>query len=96
MTSPNDSRDTGGSDPRASDPRGRASRSGWDAPVVYLEDYPPIDIGPRGYPYYVCERCAAPLQVLPRSSTDGVMLVCVYGCGQRFWIDDDRDQAAGL
>jgi hypothetical protein len=70
----------------------RRSRSGWDAPVVYLEEYPAVDIGPRGYPYYACERCAAPLQVLPRSSSLGVMLVCVYGCGQRFWIDDDHDE----
>jgi hypothetical protein len=76
------------------EPRGWATPSGWDAPVVYLKEYPPVDIGPRGYPYYVCARCAAPLQVLPRSSTAGVMLVCVYGYGQRFWIDDDRDEAA--
>jgi hypothetical protein len=86
MTMPDDTRMPRGS------AESRRERSGWDAPVVYLDEYPAVDIGPRGYPYYACERCAAPLQVLPRSSNLGVMLVCVYGCGQRFWIDDDRDE----
>jgi len=63
---------------------------GWEAPVVYLAAYPEVDVGPRGFSYYVCERCAAPLQVPPRSSATGIMLVCVYGCGQRYWIDDDQ------
>jgi hypothetical protein len=78
MTAPNDSRQP------------RQSVSGWDAPVVYLDSYPAVDIGPRGFPYYVCAACTGPLQVLPRSSSAGVMLVCVYNCGQRYWIDDER------
>jgi hypothetical protein len=68
----------------------RSSVSGWDAPVIYLDEYPHVDIGPRGFPYYVCAACTGPLQVLPRLSAAGVMLVCVYNCGQRFWIDDER------
>ncbi len=68
----------------------RSPASGWDAPVVYLAEYPQVDIGPRGFPYYVCAACTGPLQVLPRSSPAGIMLVCVYTCGQRFWIDDER------
>lgn len=68
----------------------RSQQSGWDAPVIYLDAYPTIDIGPRGFPYYVCAACTGPLQVLPRSSAAGVMLVCVYNCGQRYWIDDER------
>ena len=70
-------------------PRRQRPTSGWDAPVIYLQDYPPIEIGPRGFPYYVCDLCSGPLQVLPRSAA-GVMLVCVYNCGQRFWVDDER------
>lgn len=62
----------------------------WDAPVRYLRTYPEVDLGVRGYPFYVCECCGMALQGLPRTSGDGIMLVCVWGCGQRFWIDDQR------
>jgi hypothetical protein len=80
MTNPNEPREQ----------QAQRPQSGWDAPVVYLDAYPAVDIGPRGFPYYVCASCTGPLQVLPRSSAAGVMLVCVYNCGQRYWIDDDR------
>lgn len=64
----------------------------WAAPVRYLREYPQAGIGPRGLPYYACDLCAQPLQALPRTSAGGapgVMLVCIWGCGQRFWVDDD-------
>lgn len=64
---------------------------GWEAPVRYLRQYPEIEMGARGFPYYVCVSCSGPLQALPRSSPQGVMLVCVYSCGQRYWIDDARE-----
>ncbi len=67
---------------RDRDPAGGA----WDAPVSYLDGFPEIEIGRKGFPYYVCGLCASPLQALPRSS-GGVMLVCIWGCGQRFWVD---------
>ena len=57
---------------------------------MYLDAYPAADTSPFGTPYYVCVLCGGPLQTLPRSSTPGVMLVCVYSCGQRFWVDDDE------
>jgi hypothetical protein len=78
---------------RPDDDRGAGQEQlgpGWAAPVMYLSDYPEVDISPRGQPYYVCGLCDGPLQVLPRSSSAGVMLVCVYSCGQRFWIDDEQ------
>src|SRR5690349_6930155 len=33
-----------------SDTHGGNRESGWEAPVIYLDDYPRIDIGPRGFP----------------------------------------------
>lgn len=62
----------------------------WDAPVRYLRRYPEVEIGPRGFLYYICERCSEALQGLPRSSSDGVMLICIWACGQRYWVDDQK------
>ncbi|MBX7110995.1 MAG: hypothetical protein K1X87_03995 [Dehalococcoidia bacterium] len=67
-----------------------APQDRWRAPVRYLRGYPEVDLGPRGFPFYICEGCGAPLQGLPRTSAEGIMLVCVWGCGQRYWVDDQR------
>lgn len=60
----------------------------WAEPVIYLREYPEAGIGPRGFPYYACAVCAHPLQALPRTAAAGAMLVCIWGCGQRYWVDD--------
>jgi len=64
--------------------------SRWDAPVVYLCEYPLVgEFGPRGVPFYLCERCESRLDLVPGGGDAGAMFVCVYGCGQRYWIDKD-------
>lgn len=59
----------------------------WDTPVVYLQDYPDHDLSPRGMPYFACPHCRGWLSPLDDPMDRGVMFLCVYGCGQRYWVD---------
>ena len=68
------------------------------APVIYLRELPDQDaLSPGGYPYLVCPACDDGALVSLRDPAGrGVMLVCLRGCGQRFWVDlaEPRDESA--
>jgi hypothetical protein len=73
--------------PDATDNTGAAPASRWRAPVVYLRDYPEHAISQRGMPYFACPGCRGWLTPISDPSGEGTMFVCVYGCGQRYWVD---------
>lgn len=85
--------DPGGPPGPRSDDAGRPqpaehAPSRWDAPVIYLREFPAgTDVSPYGIPYYLCERCEGRLAVLADPAAQGTMLICIYRCGQRFWVD---------
>ncbi len=62
-------------------------------PIVYLRAMPDrIEIGAWGNPYMVCPACErGALQGMHDPQGYGSMLICVRGCGQRFWIDKPVD-----